>query len=107
MSNSDKKKKRLVSISVRTAIDIIECEKVIKNCIERLDLSNVEIILDIESGNAVSVIDGTRVTLARVTCDSDGGWAHSGMKALCKCLEASGYFVQSIISAHSFIPVKE
>lgn len=101
-----KKNKRLVSILVRSAIDIKDCEEVIKNCLKTLDLSKFVVVLDFERANNLRVIGDTYSTLVIVTGDSEGGWQQSGMKNLWDCLETTGYLIQAVYSNHSFIPEK-
>ena len=99
------KKKRLVSIFVRTAIDVQECEDVIKECIGKIDPSRFEVVYLVERSD-VKVFGGKVTTHVLIHGDSTGGWEYSGMKSLCKCLESTGYFIQAYSCPHSFIPPK-
>jgi hypothetical protein len=103
--SKEKKKKRLVSIFVQTAINVPECEDVIKKCIKELDLSRFEIVYSVE-GSSVRVFGGAFATHVLICGDSTGGWEHSGMKSLCECFESRGFFVQASNCPHSYIPTK-
>lgn|GEM_PF-6961182 len=107
MPDKDKKKKRrLVSIVARTAIDALECEEVIRDCLKKLDSSKFEIVMLVENAK-IHLLDGNYTTLLKITGDSSSGLPRSGMEELCRCLQSSGYFIQFIPSYHDFIPPKK
>lgn len=98
-----KRNKRLVSIFVRTAIDLPECEEIINKCLEKIDLTKFEIVLCVERAN-IRVVKGFNTAHVVVIGDSEGGMVRSGLEELCKCLQTSGYFIHFVPAYFSFVP---
>lgn len=95
--------KRLVSIFVRTAINVPNCEEAIKDCISKIDPDRFEVVYDILRSK-VRIKGGTFTTLVLVVGENPGGMERSGMKAICNCLQTTGYYIQFIPSYYSCIP---